>query len=179
MTLFQSSLITGFIIMFFGIAIARPSSKLRSSMLGFPRSELCSYWLVGIATIWFLWRHVAFLSEADFGNYKVLIGAITIGTAGLSFVFAADFLAVRGLAMVILLWSREVLNSAFLHEAGSRLFLVSVVYTLIIFSIYFGAWPYKLRDFIEWLNRKTSRITTLSWVFSWAGLAIITLSFTF
>ena len=148
-------------------------------MLGFPRSELCSYWLVGIATVWFLWRHVAFLSEADFGNYKVLIGAVTIGTAGLSFVFAADFLAVRGLAMVILLWSREVLNSAFLHEVGSRLFLVSIVYILIVLSIYFGAWPYKLRDFIEWLNRKTARITILAWVFNLAGLAIIALAFTF
>ena len=41
--------------------------------------------------MWFLWRHVAFLSEADFGNYKLLIGTVALGVAVLSFVLFRIF----------------------------------------------------------------------------------------
>ena len=179
MSLFVSSLTTGISLTILGLLVARSNNKVRSLILGFPRSKRCSFWFVGIATFWFLGRHVAFLSEADFGNYKLLIGSIALGTAILSFVFVSDFLAVRGLAMMILLWSREVLDSAFLHDAGSRLVLVSVIYILIACSIYFGAWPYKMRDFIDWLNQRSVRITSIGWIFTWVGLLIISLSFTY
>lgn len=179
MSLFYSSLITGLILTALGILIVRPSSRFRFSISVFPRSNKCSLWFVGIATFWFLWRHVLFLSEADFGNYKMLIGLIALGTAILSFVFVPDFLAVRGLAMLSLLWSREVLDSAFLQEASTRLLLVSVIYLIIITSIYLGAWPYRMRDFMDWLHSGSGRIKILGWLFSLVGLLIISLSFTY
>ena len=179
MTLFVSSFLTGALLLVVGVMLSVKNNKLRSSILNFPRSKTLSFWFVGTATTWFLWRHVAFLSEADFGNYKLLIGAIALASAILSFIYVADFLAVRGLAMMILLWSREVLDSAFLHEAHSRLFLVSSIYLLIIFSIYFGAWPYKIHDFIEWLRLRNLRISLLGWIFSFFGISIILLTFTY
>ena len=179
MSLTQASLLTGFLLISLGILIIQKNSKVRSSILAFPRSRRPSFWLVAIATAWFLWRHVAFLSEADFGNYKLLIGAVALGTAILSFVFVPDFLAVRGLAMVILLWAREVLDAAFLQDASSRLVLVTVIYILIIFSIYFGAWPYKLKDFLAWMSLESNRFTSLGRILSTVGLLIIILSFTY
>ena len=152
MTFFQSSIVTGIFLSIFGILIAKSSGQARSFLLGFPRSKKCSLCFVGIATCWFLWRHVAFLSEADFGNYKLLIGGTALGTAILSFIFVPDFLAVRGLAMLILLWSREVLDSAFLQDPASRLVLVTIIYILVVASLYFGAWPYQMRNLLAWLN---------------------------
>ena len=179
MSLIQASLLTGLILSSFGILIASTNSKVRASILGFPRSRLLSLWFVGIATVWFLWRHVLFLSEADFGNYKLLIGTVALGTAILSFVFVPDFLAVRGLAMIILLWAREVLDAAFLQDASSRLVLVTVTYIFIILSIYFGAWPYKLRDFMGWMNHRGSRFTYLGRILIITGVLIVILSFTY
>lgn len=179
MTLLLSSWLTGIVLLACGILMLRPNQNIRSMMMGFPRSKKCSYCFIGLATSWFLWRHVAFLSEADFGNYKLLIGAITLGTAILSFFYVADFLAVRGLAMIILLWSREVLDSAFLQDAESRLFLVSIIYILIVSALYFGAWPYRMRDFLVWLNQRTNRMTVFGWIFSFAGLSILVFSFTY
>ena len=83
------------------------------------RSRLLGLWFVGIATVWF-YGDMSFLGEADFGNYKLLIGTVALGTAILSFVFVPDFLMVRGFAMIILLWAREVLDAAF-QDASSRL----------------------------------------------------------
>lgn len=118
-----------------------------------------------------------FLSEADFGNYKLLIGGVAIGVALLSFVYAADFLAVRGWAMLVLLFSREVLDAAFLQDAQSRLVLVSIVYFFIVAALYFGAWPYRMRDLIEWMNRKPGRMEVLGSVILISGLLTSALSF--
>ena len=104
--LLNCSVITGIILLTLGISLKSSNAKIRNVILSFPRSVKCSAWFVGLSTVWFLWRHVAFLSEADFGNYKLLIGAVALGVAILSFVFVSDFLAVRGLAMLMLLWAR-------------------------------------------------------------------------
>ena len=177
MNLFQASLITGILLTLVGGMLTRPKSNFRSAILRFPRSKPLSIWFIGIATTWFLWRHVLFLSEADFGNYKLLIGGVAIGVALLSFVYAADFLAVRGWAMLVLLFSREVLDAAFLQEAQSRLVLVSIVYFFIVVALYFGAWPYRMRDLIEWLNRKPGRMEALGSVILISGLLTSVLSF--
>ena len=40
--------------------------------------------------------------------------------------------------MMILLWAREVLDAAFLHDSETRLFLVTVVYVFIAGALLFG-----------------------------------------
>ena len=81
---------------------------------------------------WFLYRHVFQLSEADFGDYKLIISLVTLFIFFSSFIFTSDFLAVRGLSIVILLYAREVLDAAFLQEPTSRLVHGSVIYLFII-----------------------------------------------
>ena len=179
LTLFQSSLITGFVLSLLGILLIKPQPTIKAILVNFPRSTKCSFLFLGIATSWFLWRHVAFLSEADFGNYKLLIGSVALGTAILSFIYVPDFLAVRGLAMILLLWAREVLDSAFLQDSVSRLFLVSIIYILIVLSIYFGTWPYKMHEFISWLNRRSGRISSVGYLITLVGITIIILTFSY
>lgn len=179
LNLVHCSVITGLILLTFGISLKSSNFKIRNGIFSFPRSVKCSVCFVGLSTVWFLWRHVAFLSEADFGNYKLLIGAIALGVAILSFVFVPDFLAVRGMAMLILLWAREILDAAFLHESDTRLFLVTVVYFLIVGALYYGAWPYKIRELLEWMNNRASRFNVVGWAFSATGVLILLLSFTY
>ena len=177
MSLFQASLVSGFFLSVVGLFLLSPKASVRTFIIDFPRSKKWSILFIAFATAWFLWRHVAFLGEADFGDYKVLIGGIALTTAILSFYFTPDFLAVRGLAMVLLLWSREVLDTAFLHTSYSRLVLVSVIYLLIITSLYFGAWPYKMRDCLGWFYKESLRMKCFGGILSLTGLLITFLSF--
>jgi len=179
MTLFQASISTGFLLFIFGALLIIKRSNFTSALIRFPRSKLCSYWFVGIATLWFLWRHVAHLSEADFGNYKLLIGIVALGVAVLSFVYVTDFLAVRGWSMLVLLYAREVLDAAFLQEPKSRLLLVLTTYFFIVIALYFGAWPYRMRDWIEWMGKKKRRFAMLGCGFLLTGLLLLILSLTY
>ena len=81
-------------------------------------------------------RHVFQLSEVDFGDYKLIISLVTLFIFFSSFIFTSDFLAVRGLSIVILLYARAVLDVAFLQELTSRLVHVSVIYLFIILLIF-------------------------------------------
>jgi len=179
MTTFAASIATGILLILFGVLIYAPKSNLRSYVLEFPRSNHCSLWLVTLATVWFLWRHIANLGEADFGSYKLLIGGIAVVVAVLSFKYTPDFLAVRGLAMLVLLFSREVLDALFLQEAFTRLFLVTIIYLLIVLALYFGAWPYRMRDCITWLNEKSGRFEALGVFIVFCGILISILSLTY
>ena len=179
MSLFQTSLISGLFLSALGFILIIPKASIRSVIIDFPRSKKLSFLFVSFATAWFLWRHVAFLSEADFGDYKLLIGGIALATALLSFYFTPDFLAVRGLSMIVLLWAREVLDTAFLHTSYSRLVLVSTIYLLIIVALYFGAWPYKMRDCLGWFYKEIVRMKFLGGIVFTLGLIITFLSFTF
>ena len=89
-----------------------------------------------------------------------------------------DFLAVRSLSILCLFYAREVLDSAWLQDPPARLFLVTITYILIVSALYFGAWPYRFRDFFEWLAENSKRVQILSVLLSIIGLTMLALSFT-
>src|SRR5690348_1526103 len=66
----------------------------------FPRSELWGFLLMGLGTAWFLWN-LNNESISDFASYKsmMLVGFGAVGL--LTCIFVRDFLAVRGLAVVL------------------------------------------------------------------------------
>jgi hypothetical protein len=139
------------------------NEKLDGSIKDFPRSKKLSLLFMSGGCIWFLYRHVLKLGEADFGDYKSVITIVTLFILISSFIFTKDFLAVRGFSITLLLYSREVLDAAFLQEPLSRLVLVSITYLLIICALYFGAWPYRMRDFITYLYDKPKRLMVLGY----------------
>src|SRR5690625_530950 len=125
----------------------------------FPRSQTAAYVTMGLGSIWFLYR-VLQRAEADVGNIRGYLFLIFGAIAALSFVHVKDFLAVRGLSILILLYAWVLLSAAFLEEPASRLFLVSLVYVAIVVAIYLGVSPFRLRDFFNWLfaTKKRQRI---------------------
>jgi len=127
----------------------------------FPRSLMWGYALMALGTIWFL-RNLNAESISDFANYKkhMLIG---FGLAGLlTCIYVKDFLAVRGLAVVLLLLAKFTLDTARWHDSQWRLVLAVWAYVWIVAAIWFTVSPWRLRDLIGWNTANERRIRTTS-----------------
>ena len=179
MNLFEYSLLTAVFLLAVGTVLAIDRSSLNSLLRKFPRSQKLSILFLSIGMAWFVFRHVKNLSDADFGEYRFFIGMAALFICVFSYVVVRDFLAVRALCILCLFYSREALDAAFLQEPTTRLFLVSIIYFLIVASLYFGAWPYRMRDFLNWLFGKPSRSSKFGFAIVGCGLVLFGISFTY
>ncbi len=179
MKLFEYSVLTAFILIVIGLLFAVGRDGVKKAILGFPRSQKFAVGLLVVALAWFIGRHVMSLTSADFGEYKPYIGLIAVFIAVSSYIFVNDFLAVRSFCILILFYSRETLDAAWLQEPTSRLLLVSIIYLLITSALYFGAWPYRMRDFLNWIFEKQNRAASFGWVFVGVGFALFGVAFSY
>ena len=166
MNLVNFTLCTSGFLGILGLFLTFESFQAEKFIRKFLRSQKASILLLAIGLFWFLFHHVQNLGEADFGEYKFIIGLVGVFIAVASYFFINDFLAVRAFCIILLFYSRLALDSAFLQEPQSRLFLVTVIYFIVMCAIYFGAWPYRLRDFLNWLygNSKRSILLGVSFI---------------
>ena len=178
MSLFQYSFVTSLLLLTFGLTMWIRRSSICNDILVFARSNKASALLLTISLAWFLFRYVQNLSEADFGNYKLIIGMVAVFIYFGSFALVKDFLSVRSLSILCLFYAREVLDSAWLQDPPSRLLLVTTIYVIIVLALYFGAWPYRFRDFFEWLNIQEKRVKILATTITCISLALLLVSFT-
>jgi hypothetical protein len=128
----------------------------------FPRSNPMGVLLMLLATGWFVWN-VSQESVADFANIKtpllLFFTAIGIG----SVIFVRDFLAVRGLAVVLLLLAKLMVDTG-RPELGSTVWVKLFQlwgYVLVFLGMWFTISPWRLRDFIAWSTANESRLKTL------------------
>lgn len=173
MELFQITILLGIFMVIIGSLFFVNRTSLNEAIIEFPRSRGMAYSLMTVGTVWFIFRHILNLSEADFGDYKMLIIAIVIFVFVSSFIFTKDFLAVRGLSIIVLLFAREALDAAYLQEQVARLYLVSITYILIIMALYFGAWPYRMRDFNDWLFKNSNRSKNFGYCVCSSGIIML------
>ena len=179
MSLFLATLLVGLALLLLGAVLAADTSFVRSALRAFPRSQTAAYLLFGGAAAWFLSR-VAVLSEADFGQFRnqLFIGFAVV--AVLAFFYVKEFLAVRGLAALILLAAGPLLGSAFgLYDVPARLFMVSAVYLALTAALVIGAQPWRLRDAIEWLQRVPGRARFVGSALVAYGLLLVGVAFTY
>lgn len=177
MSLFLAIFLTGLFLIAFGGHFAWHGMRSAPSAKAFPRSRAAAFLLLGTATAWFLYK-VTQLGPADFGQYKNLLFILFLGTAVGSFFFVPDFLAVRGLAALILLTAGALLEAGDMQYGMGALILKSFVYFMIVVAILLGASPYKLRDFLDWLYRSERRPRIFGIIFAAYGLLLTGLSFT-
>src|SRR5215813_8517532 len=125
----------------------------------FPRSLSWGWALMLLGTGWFLWN-LSQESISDFAAYKNLLfagfAAVGIGSC----IYVQDFLAVRGLAVVLLLLAKLMVDSGrpYLAEAPLVLVIQTWAYVLVIAGIWFTISPWRLRDFLEWGTANEKRI---------------------
>lgn len=178
MSPYLATLLTGLVLLAFGGHFLWHGSRTEKTAKAFPRSQTAAYILLGGAAAWFLYK-VTQLGPADFGQYKNYLFGFFLATAVASFYFVPDFLAVRGLAALILLTAGALLNAAYMNFETPALILKTFVYVMIVISLVLGASPYKLRDFFDWLYRSQLRPRIFGGVFAIYGILLISVSFAY
>ena len=185
MTLTAATLITGIILIVLGVLFTLRSPAVVTSIKRFPRSRSMAYIFFGLGAVWFLYR-VWHLSEADFGQYRkqltVFFALVAIG----SFFYVPDFLAVRGVCVLVLLGAMNLLDPGYMNwEYGElfgfgRIYLYKIaVFAAVAVAIYLGASPFRARDFLDWLYRRNSRPIWLGSGLVAYGLAVTVVGLTY
>jgi len=134
----------------------------------FPRHVPTGVFLMLLGTAWFLWL-VNIEPIADFAAFKphmmVVFAAIGVGTC----IFVQDFLAVRGLAVVLMLLARLMVDTGRPHlpttlfhalqgESSWVLLIQTWAYVLVVAGIWFTVTPWKLRDLLNWATATEKRV---------------------
>ena len=146
------------------VGIAQPA-KLSAAAKKFPRNLPLGIALMLLGTAWFLWN-VNIEPIADFSSFKPYMMAGFGAVGVLSCFFVQDFLAVRGLAVVLMLLGKLMVDTGRPHLGESPFVLVIQVwaYVLVVAGIWFTVAPWKLRDLLEWATATESRTRFLSGV---------------
>jgi len=145
----------------------------------FPRHIPTGIFLMALATLWFLWN-VKQEPIADFAAIKphmmVAFAAIGLGTC----IFVQDFLAVRGLAVVLLLLAKLMVDTGHPHLGQTPwvLLIQTWAYILVVAGIWFTVSPWRLRDFLNWATATEQRIRIGSGVRLAFALLVVVLGLT-
>jgi len=131
----------------------------------FPRSLPAGYVLMLAGTAWFLFN-LSQESISDFASFKtpLLAGFAAIGLGAC--IFVQDFLAIRGLAVVLLLLAKLMVDSGRPHLSETPWVLViqAWAYLLVLGGMWFTVSPWRLRDFLEWGTANEKRIKVGCWI---------------
>jgi hypothetical protein len=127
----------------------------------FPRSTGIGYILVLFGTAWFVWN-LREESIADFESLKPALYALFIAVGVGTCLFVKDFIAIRGLAIVLLLLARLMVDAGRPRLGETPWILVNqaLAYVFVIAGIWFTVSPWRLRDLLHWAtaNEKRTRI---------------------
>ena len=138
--------------------IANPQ-KFAAAVRKFPRNLPLGIALMLLGTAWFVWN-VHTESVSDFASFKpaMMIGFVAVCV--LSCIFIQDFLAVRGLAVVVLLLAKLMVDTGRPHLGESHWVLViqAWAYLLVVVGIWFTVTPWKLRDLLNWGTATETRV---------------------
>lgn len=181
MSLTFATLLVGLILIGLGSLLLVSNSLIVSLLKGFPRSQAAAIVFFGGGALGFIYQ-VYGMSAADVIGFSsptpfvFLFAALAV----LSFIYLPEFLAVRGLSVVILVGAWPLLMSAYgKYQLPERLFLVSALYVAVSFAIYLGASPFRLRDFLEWLYRVPGRARVLGAGLTAYGVLLAAVAFTY
>jgi hypothetical protein len=125
----------------------------------FPRSQAAGWVLMLLGTAWFLYI-VNYEPIADFSAYKnyMMAGFGAVGV--LACVFVSDFLAVRGLAIVLMLLGKLMVDTGRPHLGESPFVLVNqaLAYVFVILGMWLTVTPWRLRDWLDWFTASEQRV---------------------
>ena len=130
MSLFLATLLFGLFLVLLGAVLLWNNSVVASTARTLPRSRRGAWLFFGAGAGWFVWR-VSRLTESDLIFFQtpppVMAGFGVL--AVLAFLYAPDFLAVRGLCVLVLLAAEPLLYAAYMeYQYPQRLLMVTGVY---------------------------------------------------
>jgi len=179
MSLTLATLIPGLLLILLGVPLVLNHSGYTAMLKAFPRSPAAAYLFFGAGAAWFL-HAIWNLSPADFGEYRTYLFIGFLIVAALSFKCVPDFLAVRGLAAVVLMGAMPLLQAAYMeYDKPQRLLMVSIVYLALSGAIWLGAQPWRLRDFFSWLFAQPARARGIGGALAAYGVVLSIVAFTY
>jgi hypothetical protein len=143
----------------------------------FPRSVTMGYVLTLGGTAWFMWN-VSHESLADFENLKPILFTLFIGVGLGTCFFVQDFLAVRGLSVLLLLLAKLMVDSERWAPTEWRLVIAVWAYLMVLGGMWFTVSPWRLRDLVYWATANESRIRVTSGLRFAFGVFVAALGFT-
>jgi len=181
MSLFLATLLPGLLLALLGGLLFWNGAPVAAGARALPRSDRAAWVFFGLAALGFLWR-LSRTGEADLIFFQsptpVMIGFGAL--AVLAFIYTPDFLAVRGLAVLMLLAAEPLLAAAYMEwSRPQRLLMVTAVYLGLTVALYLAAYPFRLRDFFDWLFRTPGRPRLVGAVILAYGLATSAAAFTY
>jgi len=135
--------------------LAKPEGAM-DWIKNFPRNETAGWTLTLAGMAWFLWV-LSGETLADFEKFRVHFQVFIVATGVGACFFLKDFLAVRGLAVVLLLLAKLIVDTARWHPSDWRLVLIVLAYALVIKAMWFTVSPWKMRDIIQWATASERR----------------------
>jgi hypothetical protein len=91
--------------------------------------------------------------------------------------YANQYLAARGVGILLILAARPLLAAAFIEDSASRLVITVLAYVWVIFGIVFVAAPHRMRDLIAWNTHTIERFRLLCAVRLGFGVLLVLLAF--
>lgn len=143
----------------------------------FPRSIPAGYVLMGLATAWFL-HNLSLEETADFLAYKkpMMMGFGVVGV--MTCIYVTDFLPVRGLAVLLLLLAKEMLDTARWVDSQWRLVVSTWAYLMIIAGMWWTVAPWRFRDLLNWAVANDTRLKLIAGLKTGFGILLLTLGWT-
>ena len=138
--------------------ITRPAA-FAAAVRKFPRNLPAGVVLMLLGTAWFLWNFSQ-ESISDFAAWKPYLTAGFAAVGVGACIFVQDFLAVRGLAVVLLLLARLMADTGRPLLGATHWVLVIQVwaYLLVILGMWLTVSPWRLRDFLNWATANEKRV---------------------
>jgi hypothetical protein len=155
--------------------LVKPSA-FGAALRQFPRSLAWGWALMLLGTAWFVWN-LSQESISDFAAYQgyMMMAFAAIGIA--SCIFVQDFLAVRGLAVVLLLLAKLMVDSGrpYLSVTPFVLLIQVWAYVFVVLGLWLTVSPWRLRDFLNWDTANEKRIKTCCSLRLAFGLLVVVL----
>ena len=156
MTLFQIGLFLGAAtFVAHAVALARPEATM-VWLRRVPRNVPVGVFLMLLGTAWFDWN-LANENLDDIAKFKtaMLAAFAVLGVA--SCFYLKDFLAVRGLCVVMLMAAWQVCDSARWHPSLWRDAFSGWAYVWALAALWWTVQPWRVRDLIGWLVASPGR----------------------
>ncbi len=140
--------------------VLRPAAA-GAALRRFPRSVPAGIVLLGLGLAWAVWL-CATVDLGEFTPLRTKLLAVCVVLGGAMMVWSREFLAVRGLAVLLLLAADVVLDAAFLRDEPAKLLLVAFAYAWIVAALVLLFSPYRLRDAAAWATASEKRFRVLA-----------------
>jgi hypothetical protein len=152
-------------------------SGFKDALRKLPRSAPLGYLFMLSGTAWFMWN-VKSESLSDFESLKPFLFTLFIGVGVGSCFFVQDFLAVRGLAVLMLLLGKLMVDTERWEASHWRLVIAAWAYFFVLAGMWFTISPWRLRDLFYWATATEKRIRIGSAVRFAFGVFVAVLGFT-